>query len=185
MPRPRLSPMTVAVVMLLGAAGGAFASSATERANEISTVLTAKTSIAQAIAAAEAQTGGYAVKAEVERKDSKQVYEVKTVTEEERSKVFVDPASGKVVEVRKEGFLAKLFDSDDLITYERLRDSPVKLAAAIATAEHETGGKAIEGEFKRNDSKGRFEVETARDKEVRKVRVDGTTGKIVETPHGS
>ena len=52
MPRRRLSPVTAAVVMLLGAAGGALASSATENAQAISTVLKAKTSMTQAVAAA-------------------------------------------------------------------------------------------------------------------------------------
>ena len=181
MRRARLSPATFAIVMFLGAAGGALASSAGgDRAKAISTAVNAKTSISQAIAAAEKRTGGLAIKVDVERRNGTPLFEVDILTEEESSKVFVDPASGKVLKVRKEGFFAKLFDENDLTIYSRLNESPIKLAAAIASAEKETGGKAFEAEFESDVSKSRFEVETAKDKAVRKVKVDATTGKVVK-----
>ena len=178
MPRPRLSPASVVIAMLLGATGGALASSTTEKANEITAVLNTRTSLSQAIAAAEKRTGGLAVKAELERKKGAPLFEINILTEEESSKVFVDPASGKVQKVRKEGFFARLFDDDDLTIYSRLNESPIKLAAAIASAEKQTGGKAFEAEFESDASKRQFDIETARNKVAQKVRVDATTGKV-------
>lgn len=178
--RTKLIPATTAAVIALGAAGVAYADSGENgNSKEISAVLEAKTSISQAIAAAESETGGRAMKVNVERKEGAYVYEVKTVTKDKVSEVTVDPASGKVTGTEGESLIAKVFDGEDQDEFAKLAASPVTLTTAVATAEHETGGKAIEARFENDDGKLRFEVETAKDKAVHKVRIDAASGKIV------
>lgn len=54
------------------------------------------------------------------------------------------------------------------------------LTAAIATAEHEVGGKAIRAGFENQNGTMRLGVEIARDKTVDMVIIDATTGKVLK-----
>lgn len=60
-----------------------------------------------------------------------------------------------------------------------LAAAPTTLAQAIATAERETGGRAIEAEVKRHQAGFAYEVETVRDAAVRKLRIDMQTGQVL------
>lgn len=179
--RTKLVPATMAAVIALGTAGAAFASSGEkENANEISAVLNAKTSISQAVAAAEKQTGGRAMKVDVEHEKGIYLYEIKTVSKDKVSEVFVDPASGKITRTDDEGMIAKVFDSEDQAEFAMLAASPVTLAAAIVTAEQETAGKAVEAAFENEDGTMLFEIEVAKDKAVHNVMIDAASGKVVK-----
>lgn len=57
--------------------------------------------------------------------------------------------------------------------------APTTLAQAIATAERETGGRAIEAEVKRHQAGFAYEVRTVRDAAVRTLRIDLQTGQVV------
>jgi len=57
--------------------------------------------LAGAIAAAERETGGRAVKAALKSKDGQTLFEVGVVRDSARQKVMVDPATGKVVALAK------------------------------------------------------------------------------------
>lgn len=179
--RTKLVPATMAAVIALGTAGAAFASSGEkENANEISAVLNAKSSISQAVAAAEKQTGGRAMKVDVEHEKGTYLYSIKTVSKDKVSDVFVDPASGKITRTDDEGLIAKVFDKEDQAEFAKLAASPVTLSTAVATAEKETGGKAIEAAFESEDGKMLFEVEVAKDKAVQKVTIDAASGTVVK-----
>jgi len=53
------------------------------------------------------------------------------------------------------------------------------LAAAIAAAEQQTGGRAIEASLEDEDGTSLFKVEVARDNAVHKVTLDSATGKVI------
>ncbi len=177
--RSKILPATMAAAIAVGATGMAFASSGeNEHSREIAAVLGAKTSIAQAIAAAERQSGGLAMEVDVEKENGAFVYEVKTVSKDKIAEVLVDPASGKVLRTGDEGLIAGILDREDQDEIAKLAASSTTLAAAIATAERQTGGKAIEASFDGEDGATLFKVEVAKDNAVHKVRIDGATGKV-------
>jgi uncharacterized membrane protein YkoI len=102
MRRSKIIPAAMAAVIVLGGTGVAFSANAeteTNRQQEISAVLKAKTSLAQAIAAAEQETGGKAVETGLENRDGVMAYEVKIAKGDALQRVLVDLDSGKVTKV--------------------------------------------------------------------------------------
>jgi len=177
----KILPATMAAVFVLGATGAAFASSEDhEGGREIAAALDAKTSVVEAIAAAERQTGGRAMKIDIEKDNGAYLYEVKTVSKDKITRIFVDPASGKVVRSDDEGLIDRVFDSEDQDELAKLTGSTTTLAAAIATAEQHTGGKAIEARVDDDDDTMLFKVKVAKDNALQKVMVDIATGKVVK-----
>src|SRR2546427_434812 len=107
--------------------------------------LQAPTSLAQAVRAAERQTGGRARKAEMERERGIDVYEVKTVSRDGSAKVLVDPTAGNVLRVDTPGFvssIADVFDRDDRrkdqAAFAQLEASAMTLASTIDAAQKGT-----------------------------------------------
>jgi uncharacterized membrane protein YkoI len=142
-------------------------------------------SLAQAIRVAEQETGGRARKAEMERERGVAAYEVKTVAKDKSAKVLVDPASGKVMRVAGRGFfdtIANIFDGEDAredqAALAQLEASPMTLAAAIAAAERETGGRAVKASLKNQYGQTLFEVGVVKDLIPHKVVVDPVSGKV-------
>jgi uncharacterized membrane protein YkoI len=171
----------MAAVFALGTSGAALASSGEhEGGREMTAVLAAKTSVAEAIAAAEQHSGGRAMKIDIERDNGAYLFEIKTVSKDKITEIYIDPASGKVVRTDEEGLIARIFDREDQDELARLAASSTTLAAAIATAEQHTGGKAIEASADDDDDTLLFEVEIAKDNTVHEVMVDGATGEVVK-----
>ena len=143
-----------------------------------------QSSIVQAIGVAEQETGGRARKVEIERKRGVDVYEIKTVAKDKSIKVLVDPASGKVLSVSGAGIfasIANLFDDDwrkEQAALVQLEASPMTLAAAIAAAERETGGRATKASLKSRDGQTLFEVGVIKDFVPHKVMVEPASGKV-------
>jgi uncharacterized membrane protein YkoI len=103
MRRSKIIPAAMAAVIILGSAGVALSANAeteTSRQQEISAVLKAKTSLAQAIAAAEQETGGKAVETGLENQHGVMAYEVKIAKGDTLQMVLVDLESGKVIKVK-------------------------------------------------------------------------------------
>lgn len=176
----KIAPAALAVLVALGSTGAASADTGEhESAGEIAAVMAARTSVGQAIAAAERETGGRAVAIGVEKENGAYIYQVKTVIKDDLTEVLVDPASGKVERTDGEGLISRILDWRDERAFVKASQSPTTLAAAVAAAEGETGGKAIEAGL--NDETGpvQFAVETAKDAIVRKVVVDSGNGTIV------
>ena len=178
--RSKILPAAMAAVFALGATGSALASSEEhEGGREVAAALAAKTSVAEAIAAAEQHSGGRAMKIDMDKDNGAYVYEIKTVSKDKITEVLVDPTSGKVMRTDDEGLIARIFDSEDEDELARLAATSTTLAAAIATAEQHTGGKAIEARVDDDDDTMLFKVKVAKDNAVHKVMVDGATGKVV------
>jgi uncharacterized membrane protein YkoI len=102
MRRSKIIPAAMAAVIVVGSTGAALSAKAeteTNRQQEINAVLKAKTSLAQAIAAAEQDTGGKTVETGLENQDGVMAYEVKIAKGDALQKVLVDLDSGKVIKV--------------------------------------------------------------------------------------
>lgn len=100
--RSKIIPVAMAAAITLAGTGAAFTAKAAAETNEqqeISAVLKAKTSLAQAIAAAEQETGGKAVETGLENRDGVMAYEVKIARGDTLQKVLIDLDSGKVIKV--------------------------------------------------------------------------------------
>jgi uncharacterized membrane protein YkoI len=186
MHRSRIIAAAVAAVLASGAVGPAIADSGEHKdSQEISAVLGAKTSPAQAIAAAEQKTGGRAVKFDVEKKKEVYAYEIKTLSADKVSKVFVDLGSGQVVQVDNEGMLDRILDGKDKAKLDRLTAVPTTLSAGIATAEQQVaGGKAFEAGFDNEKGTLLLKVAVTKDNAVHHITIDAATGKVTTATAG-
>ena len=181
MSRSKLIPATMAAIIALATAGAALAATGEqENTAEMSAILGAKTSLAEAIATAEKQTGGRAMRVDLEHKKGAYLYFVKTVSKDKVTEVFIDPASGKVTRTEDEGLIAKVFDTEDRSEFKNLAGSSVTLGSAVATAEHDTGGKAVDARFENEEGKMRYEVEVAKNNAIQKVVIDSASGKVLK-----
>ena len=60
-------------------------------------------------------------------------------------------------------------------------NAPISLGRAIATAEGETGGRALEAAYETMNNTTVVEVELAKDKGIVTARVDASSGKVLAT----
>jgi uncharacterized membrane protein YkoI len=97
MHRKRLILASAGVIAtgMLGAGSAAYAKE--NRTNEAAIMANAKITMAQAIAAAEQQTGGKAVGTGIEDQDGAVFLEIQVVKDNQKQKVLIDPQSGQVV----------------------------------------------------------------------------------------
>jgi uncharacterized membrane protein YkoI len=141
------------------------------------------TSLAEAIRIAEQESGGRARKAELEQDRGVDVYEIKTVSKDKSATVFVDLSSGKVVRVEGAGFLSGVFEREDnredQAELARLEALSTTLVDAIAAAERETGGRAIDASLRSQYGQTLFRVRVVKDLVPQQVMVDPATGKVV------
>ena len=172
----------MAAVIAVGSMGAAFAGEIeNENSQEITAALSSKTSITQAITSAEQQTGGRAIKVGLEDHDGGYIYKVKVITKDDNtSEVSVDPVSGKMLSTETEGLISRVFDRDERADAAKLKDAQTTLAAAIATAEQQGGGRAIEAGYENENGRVQFQVAVAKDHTVQDVKIDTATGKVVK-----
>lgn len=101
--RSKVIPAALAAVLVLGGGAGIAQARDNERdggnAQERAAILNAKTSIAQAVATAEQETGGKAIDTGVENQDGNIALEVRVAKDNVVQKVLIDPQTGKVVKV--------------------------------------------------------------------------------------
>src|SRR5581483_7169964 len=90
---------TAALITLAGA-GVAFAGEGGgDQQSELNAVTNAKTTLSQAIAAAEQETGGKAIETGLENQDGVMAYEIKIAKGNTLQRVLVDADSGKISKV--------------------------------------------------------------------------------------
>ena len=181
MSRFKIGVPLLALAVALGSTGAAFAAEHEhENGQEITAALAAKTNLSQAIASAEQKTGGQALRVSFEEHDGSYVYVIKMITKDTVSDVSVDPTSGRVLRTEADGLISRIFDGDDRADAAKLKDAHTTLASAIAAAEHQAGGKAIEAGFESEDGQVQFQVSVAKGHTVSDVKVDGATGKVTK-----
>lgn len=174
--------LVTAAVITLGAMAATYAT-AREGANpeEIAAALAAKTTLTQAIASAEQQTVGQAIKIRFEDRHGSPKYEVKVITKEDKlSEVSIDPTSGKVLRAESEELFSQLFNHGEVSEAAKLKGGKITLASAVAAAEQQLGGRAIEAGYENENDRSQFHVVVARDHAVSEVKVDSNTGKVVK-----
>lgn len=174
--------VTSATAIALGVGGAVFAASQSGRnadteTKEIDAVRTAPVSLPQAIATAEEQSNGRAIKAEAEESGSGVLYQVATLAGGKIVEFQIDPQTGNVVKTEDEQ--ARGDDADE---YAGAGQLATTLTAAIEAAEQATGGKAIEAALDDDNGNALYEVElAAADGIIHKAYVDAASGAVVTT----
>ena len=102
MVRSNIILTTMVALITLAGAGAAFAGengNETDQQSELNAVTNAKTSLSQAIVAAEQETGGKAVDTGLENQDGVMAYEIEIAKGNTLQRVLVDSDSGKIIKV--------------------------------------------------------------------------------------
>jgi uncharacterized membrane protein YkoI len=76
--------------------------------------------------------------------------------------------------------IAQAGDKPDAAELAQLAAAKTSLSQAIAIAEKETGGKAIDADFDNEDGTLSLEIEVLKDNAVSKVIIDADTGKVLK-----
>ena len=76
--------------------------------------------------------------------------------------------------------IAEAGDKPDSQEMARLMAARTSLAQAVAIAEKETGGKAIDADFDNKNGTLSLEIEVLKDNNVSVVTIDADTGKVVK-----
>jgi uncharacterized membrane protein YkoI len=76
--------------------------------------------------------------------------------------------------------IAQAGDKLDAAEMAKLAAAKTSLSQAIAIAEKETGGKAIDADFDNKDGTLSLEIEVLKDNAVSMVTIDADTGKVVK-----
>ena len=141
----------------------------------------ARTSLTQAIQAAEKAQGGQAraVDAEFERDEGKSQYEIKVMHGDQVTTYHIDAASGQSTKSEEQGRLADLLGVNK-VDPAKLNGAQTTLAQAIGVAEQNTNGKAIEAEVDEDTGGIHYEVTVLVGDDTREVEVDGATGQVLK-----
>lgn len=133
----------------------------------------------QAIAAAEQSAGGRATRINAKHKNGADFYRVKVLANGAAEMVKIDAASGKILSTEKPGLVARVFERADKNEAAKMLSAKTTLAAAIDTAEKQTGGKMHEARIEDEDGRLAYEVETLKGHAKQRVRIDVDTGQVV------
>ena len=91
--------LAVATIVALGGAAGIAQAGEKPDAAEMAKLIAAKTSLSQAIAIAEKETGGKAIDAGFDNEDGTMSLEIEVLKDNAVSKVIIDADTGKVLKV--------------------------------------------------------------------------------------
>lgn len=172
-----LAALLASSALTAAATGGVYASSDSgkdDEAHEISTVMTAPVSLAQAIGTAEAESQGRALEAGAEDEGGRVLYEVTTLAGGKIHEFMIDPQSGAVLDREVEEA-----EKDDLVAADI-----VEILKAMAAAEAAGNGRAIEAELEMADGQIVYEVEVASHDVLTTVLVDATSGQVIALDAG-
>jgi uncharacterized membrane protein YkoI len=145
-------------------------------ASDVQAIQNLKVSLSQAIDTAEKQGQGKAIDAEFKRDGTAGYYEVKVLSDNGNKLVLhrVDGNSGQVTGTDNqpvEKYFTRLKPAD-------IANARTSLKQALATAEKQANGKAIDAEVEREGSGVQYRVTVANGDRTQDVRVDGN-GQVV------
>ena len=143
---------------------------------EVQAIQNMKVSLSQAIDTAEKQGQGKAIDAEFERSGNAGYYSVKVLSNDNSklTEYKIDGNSGQVTGTDNEPvekFFTRLKPAD-------LQNAHTSLKQALATAEKQASGKAIDAEVEREGSGVQYKITVANGDRTQDVKVDGN-GQIV------
>ena len=179
MAQSKLIPATAVVVIVLSGIAAALVSfKKAENSQEMMAIMDAKITLAQAITAAEQETGGRAMQIGMEHEKGAYLYEIKALSKGDVIEVFVDPMTEKITRQENQGLIAKYLDSHNRDEFAKLASS-LSLANATTMAERQTGGTAIEAAFESEDGIALFEVKIAKDNATQLVKINAAFGQTL------
>jgi uncharacterized membrane protein YkoI len=144
--------------------------------SEVQAIQAMKVSLAQALDTAEQQGHGKAIDAEFERSGNAGYYAIKVLSNDNSklTEYKIDGNSGQVTGTDNEPiekFFTRLKPAD-------LQNARTSLKQALATAEKQVGGKAIDAEVEREGSGVQYKVTVANGDRTQDVKIDGN-GQVV------
>jgi uncharacterized membrane protein YkoI len=146
-------------------------SAAEDEAREIAGVGATKIGLPEAIAAAEARSGGKVVEAGLEAEGDRPVfYDLLVRKADGLASVHVDPATGAIISIGK----TRPGNPERAL----IEDPKIDLGQAIRAAEAAAGGKALEGGVERREGAPTYVVEIVREGEVSVHVVDPASGQV-------
>ena len=148
----------------------------TWNSSEVQAIQSMKVSLSQAIDTAEKEGHGKAIDAEFERSGNAGYYAVKVLSNDGNKLVQfkIDGNSGQVTGTDNEAiekFFTRLKPAD-------LQNARTSLKQALATAERQAGGKAVDAEVEREGAGVQYKVTVANGDRTQDVRIDGN-GQLV------
>lgn len=148
---------------------------------ELEIIGTAKVTLADAIAKAENEIeGGRVIEAELDESDDMYFYKLELMRGDDLVVVYMNPASGVIVGTREPGLMIGLFDDGDKRRATQLAAAKVSLSEALAIAEKEMGGKAVEIKIERDDGRYIYEVTTIQPGLEHEFEIDMASGRILD-----
>ena len=163
--------IAAATALTLGtAAVGAYAAAPVY--NKYTALTQSKISASQAIDRALEKVGGQAVGVDFNHKHGQSYYEVEVVSGEEKFEVYVDAATGSILDSRPD------YDSKPR---RPVPAAGVSLKQAISAAEAKTGGRAKDAEFKYKSGLPVYKVETVNGVRKYEVRVNPANGQVTSS----
>ncbi len=168
--------LVTAGILAAGVAGAAFATKDSEEHNaskaELTAVLAATTAPVDAIHAAEMKAGGRAIEFGLENRARSVAYEVQVISGNGLSKVAVDPTTGVAT---------ILPDAGDKPDAARSPAMKTTLGAAVAAAEAQAGGRALEASADKANGNPVFSVSVAKASgEIQLVTVSGADAHVLK-----
>jgi uncharacterized membrane protein YkoI len=148
----------------------------TRNTSEVQAIQNMKVSLGQALDTAEQQGRGKAIDAEFERSGNAGYYAIKVLSNDNSklTEYKIDGNSGQVTgsdDEPVEKFFTRLKPAD-------LQNARTSLKQALATAEKQAGGKAIDAEVEREGSGVQYKITVANGDRTQDVRIDGN-GQVV------
>ena len=168
--------VAAAFLVVLSGADTAFGGDKEKRKDPAVDLGKVSISLIDAIARAEAKTGGKALEAELEAEKGRVVVEVETLKDGVVAEVKIDAASGEILGVEEE----KESEKEVAEKAAALQASTVTLAGGILKAEAETGGRAIEAELEAEKDGVELEVKVVKDGTELEVQINAATGAVVK-----
>jgi uncharacterized membrane protein YkoI len=183
--RSKRVPAALAIMMMTAGPAAFAASTQTtlsggkENRHDAAAVMGATVTPQQAIAAAEQNAGGHAMRIDFKHEKGADLYRVKVLVNGAAEIVKIDSSSGKVLSSEKPGIVERVLEREDKNEVTKLQNAKTTFVAAIDAAEKQTGGKTVEARVEDEDGHLAYEVQTVKDKTKQRVRVDVDTGQVV------
>ena len=166
-------------LVLAGVAGAGVAAHADQNEQaEVAGVRQAAVKPVEAIRTAEQKAGGQALGFGYESDAHTNAYEVTVATKQGLRLVQVDPKSGTVLRVEKQGRNALAGDGLPARDLDKARQAQTALADAVASAEQAGGGRALEAGYAMMHGHLGIDVDVTKQGRIASYSVDPASGKV-------
>lgn len=179
----KILPLVLATGLALGGCSGTALASwyGDHHAKEVAALDAAKISAGEAVAKAQSETGGRAMRVAFDSEHGDYLYRIKTLDKSGKAMwVLIDAKTGNITGMREEGVINRLVDREDRLAFAKLPSSATSLEAAIAAARKDSGGKVLKAAFRGDDGHDAYSIRVAKGDEVSRLTIDPMTGKLMK-----